>query len=91
MANILQQQRTVVPPSQQEIDVDTLIKDSDCYRCIPTGMQNEVIIYLLNQILGTNLTPQQLMDESKCYKCIPAGMQMEVQIYLLCQIVASLE
>lgn len=90
MANILQQ-RTIIPPSQQEIDVDTLIKDSDCYRCIPTGMQNEVIIYLLNQILGTGLTPDQLVREAACYKCIPTGMQPEVQIYLLCQIVASLE
>ena len=56
-------------------------------KCIPTGMQNEVIIYLLNQILGTSLTPQQLMDAANCMKCIPTGMQTEVQTYLLCQIV----
>jgi hypothetical protein len=54
-------------------------------------MQNEVIIYLLNQILGTGLTPEQLMDAAKCYKCIPPGSQLEVQTYLLCAIVTNLE
>ena len=55
-------------------------------KCIPTGAQNEVIIYLLNQLLAAPQTMQQLLDGAKCYKCIPAGMQMEVQTYLLCQI-----
>lgn len=63
-----------------------LLLQAKCFKCIPFGMQNEVIIYLLNQLLGTGLTPQQLMDNAKCFKCIPAGMQPEVQTYLLCQI-----
>lgn len=67
-----------------------LVREAKCFKCIPEGMQNEVIIYLLNQILGTGLTVDQLMDEAKCFKCIPQGMQAEVQTYLLCQIVESL-
>jgi hypothetical protein len=63
-----------------------LIEASKCFKCIPTGMQSEVIIYLLNEISGLNLTPQQLMDAAACYKCIPTGMQSEVQTYLLCAI-----
>ena len=71
-------------------DYNALLQESACMKCIPTGMQPEVMVYLLNEILGTWLTPQQLMDEAKCFKCIPAGMQAEIQTYLLCQIVNSL-
>jgi hypothetical protein len=67
-------------------DPDALMAASKCYKCIPAGTQPEVIIYLLNQILGTGLTPDQLMANAKCYKCIPAGMQLEVQTYLLDQL-----
>jgi hypothetical protein len=70
-----------------DCDPNALLEASKCMKCIPNGMQPEVIIYLLNQILGTGLTPQQLMDAAKCYRCIPNGMQPEVQTYLLCQIV----
>lgn len=65
---------------------NALLAASACMKCIPTGTQNEVIIYLLNTISGLNLTPQQLVDAARCYKCVPAGMQAEVQTYLLCQI-----
>lgn len=51
------------------------------------NLDNEVIIYLLNQILGTGLTPEQLITEARCMSCIPTGMQAEVQTFLLCQIV----
>jgi hypothetical protein len=64
-----------------------LLDAAKCYECIPVGAQPEVIIYLLNQILGTGLTPQQLMDGAKCYRCIPTGLQAEVQTFLLCAIV----
>lgn len=68
---------------------DALVKASNCFKCIPTGQQPEVMIYLLNQILGTGLTPQQLMDNAVCFRCIPKGMQEEVQTYLLCQIASA--
>jgi len=68
-------------------DPNALVQAASCMSCIPSGKQQEVITYLLNQILGTGLTPQQLMDASLCYHCIPAGMQDEVITYLLCQIV----
>lgn len=65
------------------------MQSSAPFHRIPDGMNSEVIIYLLNQILGKGLTPQQLMDEAKCFKCIPKGMQDEVITYLLCAIASG--
>jgi len=53
--------------------------------CIPPGMQMACVIYLLNQLLGANFTPQQIMDNVQqqgfdC--CIPDGMKMSVILYL---------
>jgi len=67
-----------------------LLEASKCFKCIPSGAQPEVIIYLLNEILGTGLTVEQLIENSKCFKCIPSGIQSEVQTYLLCEVVNSL-
>lgn len=67
-------------------DPNALLDASKCFKCIPSGTQSEVMIYLLQQIAGNTETTDQLMDHSKCYKCIPAGMQPEVITYLLCQI-----
>lgn len=67
-------------------DPNTLSQAASCYSCIPAGHQNEVIIYLLNEILGTGLMVQQLIDASKCMKCIPGSEQQDVITYLLCQI-----
>lgn len=66
-----------------------LLEAAKCFKCIPSGMQPEVIIYLLNQMLDTPLTVQELEDAAKCYRCIPNGMQVEVQTYLLCQIASA--
>ena len=73
-------------PDTISCEPNDLMVAAKCYKCIPGGMQPEVIIYLLNEILGTGLTVAQLMENAKCYKCIPAGMQAEVQTYLLCAI-----
>lgn len=69
--------------------IDDLEQAAACMKCIPRGEQPEVIIYLLNQISGLNLTPEQLMANAACYKCIPQGMQAEVQTYLLNVIAGS--
>ncbi len=54
---------------------------------IPDGEKGAVIIYLLNQIAGTGLTPQQLALNAACYDAyIPKGMQPAVMNYLLCAI-----
>lgn len=74
-------------PATISCDPNDLMAEAKCFKCIPNGMQPEVMIYLLNEILGTGLTPQQLMDNAKCFKCIPKGSQAEVQTYLLCAIV----
>lgn len=70
-------------------DPSSLAQASACYKCIPTGMQNEVIIYLLNSMLATPLTVQQMLNGSRCMKCIPSGSQLEVQTYLLTQIATA--
>ena len=66
-----------------------LLEASKCLKCIPTGTQNEVIIYLLNQLLDNPKTVDELLDGAKCFKCIPKGSQPEVQTYLLCQLLAA--
>lgn len=67
-----------------------LLAEAKCFKCIPAGAQNEVIIYLLSKILedatGTATTPADLITASACYKCIPQGMQLEVITYLLCSL-----
>jgi hypothetical protein len=56
--------------------------------CIPPGEQLAVQTYLLLQISGLSLTPQQLADAARCFQqCIPKGEQLAVQNYLLCQLV----
>ena len=80
-------------PETISCEPNDLIQAAACFRCIPNGEQEEVIIYLLNEILGTGLTPQQLMDATNppnnhcaCMRTIPKGMRDEVITYLLCQI-----
>lgn len=60
-----------------------LMQAAQCYKCIPRGMQPEVMIDLLNVISGLNLTPQQLIERAACLKCIPRGMHPEIQTGLL--------
>lgn len=64
-----------------------LMESAKCYETIPMGKQMEVMIYLLNQISGMDLTPKQLMEEAKCFETIPPSKQQEVIAYLLCQVV----
>ena len=66
-----------------------LLAQSLCYKCIPTGMQPEVITFLLAQIAGYTGDTNALMSDARCFKCIPVGTQAEVQTYLLCQIMAT--
>ena len=76
-------------------DPNALLEAAKCYKCIPEGMLNPVLIYLLSQSLviegGTAPTIQQLLDGAKCFKCIPNGMQEEVIIYLLCHLANIVE
>lgn len=69
-----------------DIAPDVLIEDSKCEKCIPYGMQLEVIIFLLQQLSGNTMTPKELMEASKCNRCIPRGTQPEIIIYLLDQL-----
>ena len=58
-----------------------LATNSRCFACIPVGMRDAVIIYLLNQLANV-ATPQQLVDASRCYDCIPVGLRSAVITYL---------
>jgi hypothetical protein len=66
-------------------ETNDLLQASACFKCIPAGSQEEVMIYLLGQIVDPTLTPQEMMDASACFKCIPKGMQWGVIAWLLCQ------
>lgn len=74
-------------------DPNALMQAAACYKCIPQGMQPEVMIYLLANILnaqnGAAVDAATLITQSKCYKCIPTGTQDEVITYLLCQIATA--
>lgn len=60
--------------------------------CIPDGMQNAVIIYLLAELTKkldptAIVTPATLIQGAKCYNsCIPPGLEQAAIIYLLAQI-----
>ena len=76
-------------------DPNALLEAAKCFKCIPVGMQNPILIYLLSESLvvegGTVPTIQQLLDGAKCYKCIPKETQEEVITYLLCQLITLVE
>lgn len=73
---------------------NTLLAGAACYKCIPTGMQSEVVIYLLAQLLnatnGASTDPAVLMQQASCYKCIPPGLQGPVSLYILDQLATAL-
>lgn len=73
---------------------NTLLSAAVCYKCIPTGAQGEVIIYLLAQLLkatsGASDDPAYLMEQAKCYKCIPQGLQGPVSLYIMDQLATAL-
>jgi len=64
-------------------DTGSLIEGAKCYDCIPVGMRDATMIYLLNQAMDTPESVSDLMENSKCYECIPDGMRKAVLIYLL--------
>lgn len=55
---------------------------SQCYECIPPGLQLGVLIYEFAIIAGMATDPQTLMTAAKCMECIPQGQQMPVLISL---------
>lgn len=68
-------------------DTAALLSEAKAFSCcIPEGMMPAVQTYLLMQIAGLDLTPDQLLQEAKCFKCIPAGQMQEVQAWMLCNI-----
>ena len=67
-------------------DPSLLAQAAACMSCVPRGMEQEIMIYLLQQIAGNTQTTDQLMESAKCIKCVPAGSQPEVIIYLLISI-----
>lgn len=67
-------------------DPKALDQAAACFNGILPGDRDTVIIYLLNQLLGSGLTPKQLMQAAACFDGIPHGMRDAVMTYLLCQI-----
>lgn len=67
-----------------DCDPNALMQAAKCM-CIPSGMEGQVMIYLLQQIAGDTSTPKELLEKAKCM-CISEGKTEEVMVYLLCQI-----
>lgn len=62
-----------------------LIQDARCIdSCVPPGMRQSIIIYLLAQIAGVSADPQTLVTNAQCVDhCVPAGMRASVIANLL--------
>lgn len=73
-------------------DPTALMAAANCYKCIPPGMQTEVMIYLLAAALnaqnGSSMDPAVLMRQAACMKCIPKGAQGDVLTYLMCTLLS---
>lgn len=54
---------------------------SKCFDCIPKGMRDVVLIYILAQIVGIT-DPQTLVTNARCYDCIPVGLRSAASLYL---------
>ena len=65
---------------------------SSCIDCnIPPGMQGSVQIYLMQQIAGNTMSPDELMQAAaELNGKIPPGMVPYVIAYLLCAAVTAL-
>lgn len=57
-----------------------LVDASKCYQCFGLQTWSSAMVYLLNQAVGTGMTPAQLADASKCYQCIADFGASEVYI-----------
>lgn len=70
---------------------DSLADASECYKKIPPGDREAVMIYLLQQIASNTETTAELVAHSICYaEQIDKQLQPAVIVYLLCAIAAEL-
>lgn len=53
--------------------------------CLPPGMEQAAITYLLSRLAGIT-DPAVIVEGAKCYQCIPEGMQLPAQLFLLNEI-----
>lgn len=74
-------------------DLATVITNARCVdSCIPPGMRNAVLIYLLAVAAGLDPTDTNtLMNNAKCIdSCIPDGMKPAVIAKLLCDMAGAI-
>lgn len=65
-------------------DPSTLLQEAKCYlSCIPKGMQDVVMLYLLAQIAGVGTDVNAIIDSASCYDCIPLGLIGRIQFGLI--------
>jgi hypothetical protein len=69
-------------------DPSTIAKASACF-CGSEDSQRAQMIYLLAQIAGNTMTPNQLAAASVCYACIPNDLWQAEVTYLLCSIASA--
>lgn len=64
------------------LDAQTLVNNARCLECLPAGTQQQVIVYLLGQLVGQS-DPQTILNNSRCFACLPPGTSETAMIYLL--------
>jgi len=62
-----------------------LLNNSVCLECIPDGLKDDVVIYLLCQIAGITPDPNALIAASVQFQSLPKGIKQEIIAYLTCQ------
>lgn len=64
----------------------SLLESSACFSCIPKGIQQQVMIYLLAQIAEESTDAATLVAAAKCMSCIPHDLRNEIITNLICTI-----
>jgi predicted amino acid dehydrogenase len=66
----------------------TLINAATCIdKCIPDGMKDAILIYVLATNAGVSTDPQSLIDGARQIDCcVPKGMRQAVIASLLCKL-----
>jgi hypothetical protein len=72
-------------------DSASLLKASSCIdSCIPQGMKDAVLIYILATNAGVSTDPKSLMDGARQIDCcVPKGMRDAIIAQLLCTLAAK--
>lgn len=67
-------------------DETEIAASSACFTCLSPLQQAAAVVWLLNEIAATGLTPEQVAAESSCFTCMTRLQSAAAGVYLLDQI-----